>query len=213
MVYSTEISLDGYSSAHAKLKQPPEDNAPGGRGLTVWFTGLSGAGKSTLASEVERRLRAAAIPVHTLDADVLRQGLCAGLGFTRQDRTENVRRIAEAALDLTRNGSVVLVAAIAPYRELRAAARATIGDYLEVWVHAPLAVCVARDPKGLYARAISGELPHFTGISDPYEEPEGAELELRTDKLDVAMCASAVMARVQQELALQTQYRGLRTGA
>jgi len=198
MVYSTEISLDGYSSAHAKLKQPPEDNAPGGRGLTVWFTGLSGAGKSTLASEVERRLRAAAIPVHTLDADVLRQGLCAGLGFTRQDRTENVRRIAEAALDLTRNGSVVLVAAIAPYRELRAAARATIGDYLEVWVHAPLAVCVARDPKGLYARAISGELPHFTGISDPYETPLAPDIECSTEKDSVSDSIDKLVATLDR---------------
>jgi adenylyl-sulfate kinase len=203
-VCSTETSPDGCSSVPAKFQQLPEAHAPGRRGLTVWFTGLSGAGKSTLASEVGRRLRATQVPVQMLDADILRQGLCAGLGFSRKDRTENVRRIAEAALELTRKGSVVLVAAIAPYRDMRAAARATIGDYLEVWVNAPLSVCVARDPKGLYARAISGELPHFTGISDPYEEPERADLELCTDHLDVAICAAAVVMRVQEELSSRT---------
>ena len=205
-MYLIVTSPDGCNSAPDKLFDP------GRCGLTVWFTGLSGAGKSTLAGEVERRLRAAAISVHMLDADVLRQGLCAGLGFTRQDRAENVRRIAEAAGALTRQGSVVLVAAIAPYRDARASARATIEDYLEVWVNAPLAVCVARDPKGLYLRAIAGELQHFTGISDPYEEPETPDLELRTDLLDVAACAAAVVGRVQQELVSRNQFRHSESG-
>jgi adenylylsulfate kinase len=172
-------------------------------GLTVWFTGLSGAGKSTLASALARKLRKADMATVVLDADVLRQGFCAGLGFSREDRTENVRRITELAYRLSQAGAVVLVAAIAPYRDTRAAARERIGRFLEVYVNAPLETCVERDPKGLYARAIAGEISNFTGVSDPYEEPLAPDVECRTDIESVADCTAILFAAVQQA---RTQY-------
>jgi adenylylsulfate kinase len=172
-------------------------------GLTVWFTGLSAAGKTTLASALAKKLRKADVATVVLDADVLRQGFCAGLGFSREDRAENVRRIAELAHRLSKAGAVVLVAAIAPYRDTRAAARARAGNFLEVYVNAPLETCIARDPKGLYARAIAGEIPHFTGISDPYEEPLTPDIECRTDIESVADCTAILLAAVMQT---RTQY-------
>jgi len=164
--------------------------------LTVWFTGLSAAGKSTLASALGKKLRKADVPTVVLDADALRKGFCAGLGFSRADRTENVRRIAELARRLTQNGAVVLVAAIAPYRDIRLAAREHVGEFLEVYVNAPLAVCIERDPKGLYARAIAGEIPQFTGISDPYEEPLMPDVECKTDVESVVGCTEILFAVV-----------------
>ena len=172
-------------------------------GLTVWFTGLSGAGKTTLANAVAQRLRKADVPTVLLDADVLRQGFCAGLGFSREDRAENVRRISELAGRLSARGAVVLVAAIAPYRDTRLAARNRIGRFLEVYVNAPLATCIERDPKGLYARAIAGEISHFTGISDPYEAPLTPDIECRTDIQSVADCAAMVLAAVRH---IKAQY-------
>jgi adenylylsulfate kinase len=167
-------------------------------GMTVWFTGLSAAGKTTLASALARKLRKADVSTVVLDADVLRQGFCAGLGFSREDRTENVRRIAELAHRLSQAGAVVLVAAIAPYRDTRAAARARAGNFLEVYVNAPLETCVERDPKGLYARAIAGEIPNFTGVNDPYEEPLSPDIECRTDVESVADCTAVLLAAVMQ---------------
>jgi adenylylsulfate kinase len=167
-------------------------------GLTVWFTGLSGAGKTTLATALGHRLRRADVPTIVLDADVLRQGFCAGLGFSRDDRTENVRRIAALAARLSQSGTVVLVAAIAPYRDVRLAARERIGSFLEVYVNAPLQTCVQRDPKGLYARALAGEIPHFTGISDPYEEPLSPDIECRTDIHTIDACISTLLAHIDR---------------
>lgn len=158
-------------------------------GLTVWFTGLSGAGKSTLASALGKRLRKADVLTVVLDADALRKGFCAGLGSSRADRTENVRRIAELAPRLTENGAVVLVAAIAPDREVRQAAREHVGEFLEVYVNAPLETCIERDPKGLYARAMAG-------MSDPYEEPLMPDVECRTDVESVVACTEVLFAVV-----------------
>ena len=172
-------------------------------GLTVWFTGLSGAGKTTLANAVAQHLRKTDVATVLLDADVLRQGFCAGLGFSREDRAENVRRISELARRLSANGAVVLVAAIAPYRDTRLAARNRIGQFIEVYVNAPLATCIERDPKGLYARAIAGEISHFTGISDPYEAPLTPDIECRTDIQSVADCAAIVLAAVRR---MKAQY-------
>jgi adenylylsulfate kinase len=208
-------STPNFSTAGARrvLPTPVRGSAwkEPGAGMTVWFTGLSGAGKSTLASALGKRLRKADVPTVVLDADALRKGFCAGLGFSREDRTENVRRIAELSRRLTKTGAVVLVAAIAPYRDVRMAARDCIGEFLEVYVNAPLATCIERDPKGLYARAIAGEIPQFTGISDPYEEPLSPDLECRTDVESVAACTEVlfalVMARRQQGL-LSTSLRG-----
>ena len=175
-------------------------------GLTVWFTGLSGAGKTTLANAVAKQLRKSGVPAVLLDADILRQGFCAGLGFSREDRAENVRRISELARRLSDTGAVVLVAAIAPYLDTRLAARNRIGHFIEVYVNASLETCIERDPKGLYARAIAGEIPHFTGISDPYEAPLAPDIECRTGLQSVAECATVVLAAVRRMRATKTQY-------
>lgn len=151
------------------------------RGVTVWFTGLSGAGKTTICNAVEQALRSQGLKVEVLDGDVVRENLTKGLGFSKADRDENIRRIGFVSNLLTRNDVVVLVAAISPYRELRDEQRARIGDFVEVFVNAPLAVCEQRDVKGLYAKARSGEIKQFTGISDPYEHPLNPDVECRTD--------------------------------
>jgi bifunctional enzyme CysN/CysC len=168
------------------------------RGATVWFTGLSGSGKSTVAVEVERALVAAGRPAYLLDGDNLRHGLNADLGFSAADRSENIRRIGEVARLFADAGVVALVPAISPYRADRARARAIHErsglSFLEVFVDTPLAVCEARDPKGLYARARAGELTGFTGIDDPYEAPEHPDLRLTPDDGDPAAQADRVVA-------------------
>jgi adenylyl-sulfate kinase len=150
-------------------------------GFVVWFTGLSGAGKSTLAQALETRLRAAGQKVETLDGDSVRQHLSQGLGFSREDRDINIRRIAFVANLLARNGVIVIVAAISPYRAVRDEARAAIGRFFEVHVQCSIEELVRRDTKGLYARALDGSLANLTGISDPYEEPLAAEVTVHTD--------------------------------
>lgn len=182
-------------------------NEPHAGGITVWFTGLSGAGKSTLALALASELRGVGLPTVVLDAEVLRHGLCKGLGFSRADRAENARRIAEVARRLTVLGNIVLVAAITPYRDVRAAARKTIGRFVEVYVNAPLGVCIERDRKGLYARALAGEVRQFTGISDPYEEPLAPDLECRTDRESVEECVVKLMRRVMS--VAEGQYVGV----
>jgi adenylylsulfate kinase len=176
VVVTLSARADGVEveSVSTEASSPP-------RGVCVWFTGLSGAGKSTLAELVAARLRAMGRAVEVLDGDAVRQHFSRGLGFSREDRVENVRRVAYVAGLLVRHGVVVLVALISPYRDARAQARALVGDFLEVYVRCPMAVLVQRDPKGLYARALRGELPNFTGVSDPYEEPEAPDLVLDTD--------------------------------
>jgi len=157
--------------------------SPGG---TIWFTGFSGSGKSTIAAAVERALVAAGRPAYLLDGDNVRHGLNGDLGFSAEDRTENVRRISHVAQLMADAGIVVLVPVISPYRAGRDWARAihTAADlpFIEVFVDAPIETCMERDVKGLYAKAAAGEIPHFTGVSDPYEPPENPELHLRTDE-------------------------------
>ncbi|MHB1535287.1 MAG: adenylyl-sulfate kinase [Acidimicrobiales bacterium] len=153
-------------------------------GATVWFTGLSGSGKSTVAAEVERLLVARGRPTGLLDGDNLRHGLNGDLGYSAAARAENVRRVGEVAALLADAGVVALVPLISPYRAGRAAARARHAErglrFVEVWMDTPLAVCEARDAKGLYARARAGEISGFTGIDDPYEAPDAPELVLRS---------------------------------
>ncbi|MDJ1169319.1 adenylyl-sulfate kinase [Roseofilum sp. BLCC_M154] len=151
------------------------------RGVTLWFTGLSGAGKTTITQALEKKLRAAEVKLEVLDGDIVRTNLTKGLGFSKEDRDENIRRIGFVSHLLTRNGVIVLVSAISPYRAIREEVRQRIGDFVEVFVNAPLAVCEERDVKGLYKRARAGEIKQFTGISDPYEPPENPEIECRTD--------------------------------
>jgi adenylyl-sulfate kinase len=150
------------------------------RGFTLWLTGLSGAGKSTLAAYLTPRLRERGVPVEVLDGDEVRTNLSKGLGFSREDRDTNIRRIGYVATLLSRNGVGVITAAISPYREVRDEVRATVtqagAGFVEVFVRCPLDELVRRDVKGLYARALRGEIANFTGVSDPYEEPPGAEI-------------------------------------
>jgi adenylyl-sulfate kinase len=174
----------------------------GQRGCVVWFTGLSGSGKSTVARAVERRLADAGRLAYVLDGDNVRHGLCADLGFSDADRTENVRRVAEVAALLADAGIVVLTAFISPFRKDRAGARAAAetalgpGRFVEAFVDAPLAVCEARDPKGLYAKARRGEIPEFTGIASPYEAPERPEIVVRTAEVGLDAAAADVLARL-----------------
>jgi adenylylsulfate kinase len=169
-------------------------------GLTIWFTGLSGAGKTTLADAVSARIRAQGRLVEILDGDVVRQNLSAGLGFSKEDRDTNIRRVAFVAELLTRNGVVVIVAAISPYRAVREEARQRIGNFLEVYVRCPLDELVRRDVKGLYRRAIAGEIGNFTGVSDPYEEPEDPDVLVDTSELSVEDAVAHVLDSANRAL-------------
>jgi len=169
-------------------------------GFVVWLTGLSGSGKSTIADALAADLRAAGTrggKVEVLDGDVVRTHLSRGLGFSREDRDTNIARIAFVAHLLARNGVVVLVSAVSPYKETREAARGTIGDFVEVHVATPLEECIRRDTKGLYKKALSGEIQQFTGISDPYEPPDAPEVTIDTSSLDL----HASVERVKSKLA------------
>jgi len=166
----------------------------------VWLTGLSGAGKSTIAECTERRLCVLGVHTMVLDADILRRGLNADLGYTEDDRAENVRRVAEVATLMADAGLVVLVACISPSRAERRLARELAGPlrFVEVHVDTPLAVAEARDPKGLYARARRGELANFTGIDSPYERPETPELRVDTTSVSPDRAADALIAALRE---------------
>lgn len=163
------------------------------KGLVVWFTGLSGSGKSTLARATALQLGRLGLAVEVIDGDDLRHGLCADLGFSRADREQNVRRACYLAQRLVRHCNYVLVAMIAPYRTLRAEVAATVQGYREVFVNAPLAVCEERDPKGLYRKARTGDIKHFTGLDDPFDPPLRPALECRTDRESVDFSAAKVV--------------------
>jgi adenylylsulfate kinase len=166
------------------------------RGFTLWLTGLSGAGKSTLATAVAHELRGNGTLVETLDGDEVRQNLSKGLGFSREDRDTNIRRIGYVAKLLTRNGVAVITAAISPYRQARDEVRREIGAFVEVYMKASLDACIRRDTKGLYRRAMAREIPKFTGISDPYEEPLEPELVVDTEGESVDKSAARVIDRL-----------------
>jgi bifunctional enzyme CysN/CysC len=174
--------------------------ALGHGGATVWMTGLPASGKSTIAAGVEATLLEAGRSAYVLDGDNLRHGLNGDLGFSADDRAENVRRTAEVSALLVDAGVVVLVALVSPYRADREAARAAHDrrglPFLEVWVATSLEECERRDPKGLYAKARTGEIPDFTGVSAPYEEPEGPELRLRTEGEEPEVSAAHVIDRL-----------------
>jgi adenylylsulfate kinase len=140
-------------------------------GLTIWMTGLSGAGKTSIGEIVAQKLQQDGMPIEVLDGDVMRKSLTKGLGFSKEDRFTNIDRIAYVADLLTRHGVIVIVPVISPYQEMRENARKKIGQFIEVYVNAPLEVCEQRDVKGLYKKARAGEIKGFTGIDDPYEEP------------------------------------------
>jgi adenylylsulfate kinase len=167
------------------------------RGFTLWFTGLSGAGKTTISEIVEHELRERERRVEVLDGDIVRTNLSKGLGFGRDDRNINVLRIGFVANLLARNGVAVIVSAISPYKEARDQVRRRIIDFVEVFVDAPLEVCAERDVKGLYAKAYSGEIPQFTGVSDPYEPPAAPDLVLKTDEEDPQESARKVIEKLE----------------
>ena len=178
-----------------------EDRAKlnGHKGVTLWLTGLSGSGKSTISRALEEAFVARKVRTYVLDGDNIRHHLNRDLGFTHEDRTENIRRIGEVARLMTDAGLVVITAFISPYKEDRERARSIQkpGDFLEVHLDVDVATCEARDPKGLYARARSGEIQNFTGISAPYEAPEAPEITLRTGELEPEECAKVVIAHLE----------------
>jgi adenylylsulfate kinase len=167
-------------------------------GVVIWFTGLSGAGKSTLAEAIAPKLRGHGKRVEILDGDVVRTNLSKGLGFSREDRDTNIARIAFVAHLLARNGVIVITAAISPFRETRDNARKLIGDFVEVHVAPPLEECIRRDVKGLYKKAIAGEIQQFTGISDPYEEPLSPEIRIDTSVVSVDEGAGRIFAKLRE---------------
>jgi len=165
-----------------------------GGGFTLWFTGLSGAGKSTLSHEIAAALQARGRHVERLDGDEVRQRLSRGLGFSKDDRDENIRRIGFVARLLSRSGSVAIAAAISPYRELRDEVRREHeAPFVEVFVECPLDVLVKRDPKGLYAKALQGKIQNFSGVSDPYEPPLAPEITVHTDRETVDASRDAIL--------------------
>jgi adenylylsulfate kinase len=171
------------------------------KGLVIWLTGLSGAGKTTLARSLSRQLAAAGLPVETLDGDEVRENLSRGLGFSQEDRNTNVNRIGFVARLLARNGVVVLGAAISPYRQSRDDVRNRIEAddvrFIEVFVRCPLETLVERDVKGLYAKALAGEIKHFTGVSDPYEEPLAPDITVDSSLESIDESAEKILSYIR----------------
>lgn len=171
------------------------------KGVVIWYTGLSASGKSTIARKVEEKLFERGVLTYVLDGDNIRHGLNKNLGFAPEDREENIRRIGEVGKLFADAGVIAMTAFISPYRADRDNARALHGDgeFIEVFVDAPLSVLEDRDPKGLYKKARAGQIPEFTGISAPYEAPENPEIHLDTSKLNVDECADAVLKYLQEK--------------
>jgi adenylyl-sulfate kinase len=170
---------------------------PGRKGVTLWFTGLPCSGKSAVADRVADILKSKGFYAERLDGDIVRQDLTRDLGFSKKDRDENIRRVTFVSKLLTRNGVIVLTSFISPYKEMRAHARTQIGSFLEVYVKCPVDVCMERDIKGMYKKAMRGEIKEFTGVSDPYEEPEKPELVLETGKETLEESAGKVLAELE----------------
>src|SRR5437868_131292 len=169
-----------------------------GKGLTLWFTGLSGAGKTTLARMIEIELRHRGHKVEVLDGDVVRTNLSKGLGFSKEDRDTNIRRIGFVCNLLARNDVIAIAAAISPYRDMRDEVRRETGAFVEVFVKCPIDVLAERDIKGLYKKALAGEIKHFTGIDDPYEEPLAPEIIVETDNETPEQSAARIIARLEE---------------
>ena len=168
-------------------------------GFCLWFTGLSGAGKTTISTRIEDELRSRRKRLEILDGDVVRENLSKGLGFSKEDRDTNIRRIAFVADLLSRNGVPVITAAISPYKEIRDEAREMMGErFIEVYIEASVDACAERDVKGLYAKAFSGEIKEFTGVSDPYEAPENPEIVCHTEEETVEESAQKLLDYLEE---------------
>jgi adenylyl-sulfate kinase len=168
------------------------------KGFTLWFTGLSGAGKSTVSEKVYAQLKEAGAKVELLDGDVVRTHLSKGLGFSKEDRDVNVRRIGFVCELLTRNGVIAIAAAISPYRAVREEVRASIPNFVEIYVHCPIEVLAERDVKGLYKKALAGEIASFTGVSDPYEPPANPEVSIDSSKEHIDDSVAKVWAKLKE---------------
>lgn len=168
------------------------------KGVTLWFTGLPCSGKSAVADRVAEILRERGLRIERLDGDIVRKSLTRDLGFSKKDRDENIRRITFVAKLLTRNGVIVLTSFISPYRKVRAYACEEIGSFIEVYVKCSLDVCIKRDVKGMFEKAIKGEIKEFTGISDPYEEPLDPDILLETDKEELEESAAKVIEKLKE---------------
>ncbi len=173
----------------------------GHKGAILWFTGLSGSGKSTLAHAVEKKLYSLGCQTFVFDGDNVRHGLCSDLGFSREDRKENIRRIGEMVKLFLETGIIGLAAFISPYRNDRRRVRNLVsgGDFIEIYCRCSLEVCEKRDTKGLYSRARAGEIKEFTGISAPYEEPENADIIVDTDKVPLKECVEKILGLIQEK--------------
>jgi adenylyl-sulfate kinase len=186
---------------HIYAHDHPESNRVRPGGFTLWFTGLSGSGKSTIAHLIGPELDRRGLVVEYLDGDTVRKRLSKGLGFSKEDRDTNIERIGWVASRLTRQGGAVIAAAISPYRETRAKARAMVeefGPFVEVFVDASVEECARRDVNGLYAKAFAGEIKGFTGVDDPYEEPENAEIVVDTEGQGPEESAAVVVAKLEE---------------
>lgn len=164
------------------------------RGCVVWFTGLPSGGKTTLATMLEAELAGRGLRVERLDGDELRTHLSKGLGFSREDRDENVRRVGWVARLLASHGVIAITALVSPYRDAREEVRSRTAEFMEVWVKASLEECIRRDVKGLYKKAFAGDVPHFTGVSDPYEPPLHPEVVVETDHQTPAESVATILA-------------------
>jgi len=185
---------------HATVTRARREQLNGHRGAVIWFTGLSSAGKSTLAHEVEERLHQIGCRTFVFDGDNVRHGLCSDLGFSVEDRAENIRRIGEMTKLFVEAGVIALTAFISPFRKDRESVRQLVGeqDFIEIYIRCPVEVCEKRDTKGLYRRARAGEVKDFTGISSPYEPPERPDLILDTDSESLELCSNRMVALLQQ---------------
>lgn len=185
---------------NATVTRARRERLNGHRGAAIWFTGLSGSGKSTLAHTVEEELHRMGCRTFVFDGDNVRHGLCADLGFSREDRSENIRRIAEMVRLFVDAGVIALTAFISPFRADRERVRERVSsaDFLEVYCRCAIDICEQRDVKGLYRRARAGEIPEFTGISSPYEEPEGADIVLDTGTQGLDECKGALLGLLRR---------------
>ncbi len=168
------------------------------QGFTLWFTGLSGAGKTTISKIIAQELRARGMKVEVLDGDVVRENLSKGLGFSKEDRDINIRRIGWVCEVLTRNGVVAIAAAISPYRAIRDENRTKIGRFIEAYCEAPIDVLAERDVKGLYKKALKGEIKNFTGVDDPYEPPLKPEVTIHSDRETVEESANKILRKLEE---------------
>ncbi len=167
-------------------------------GFVLWFTGLSGAGKTTLAKLIEQELKRRGVRVERLDGDIVRQSLTADLGFSKEDRDRNIQRVTFVAKLLSRNGVGVLASFISPYRATRNWVRAEVTNFIEVFVNCPLEECIRRDVKGLYGKALAGEIPEFTGVSDPYEAPLNPEININTADESIEESFAQIMTYLEE---------------